>query len=535
MKKVNFRLMTVLMSALMLVFMNSCKDDSNDDEEDTVTKPVLDENFFFTVDGNDISFTTTLSGTVWFWNCTTETQIDVTDGAASTSISTEGSYPFTCNTLISGETYASDTFYVDIETTDLSYLDEGLWLALTGGSASEGKTWVLDDFLSSEGNEYNKYFANALNYYQYFEDESEGTSWGPFGHNLYFGDWTTNFGEHTTDSTPEIGSITFDGVNLKATLKMDDGWDFESSSFTSFEEATTFVLTIQDDEYGYKSTLEESYGFELSDEWATLKFSAPVRMPMDKGRVSAGEFTYDDAGTIFNVTIVSCTDSALLVGIDRVYEVDGTSSEATLLYNFICSDYTYTYDDPDAFVAPDRPTTSGALEDGTYMLAEIPGYYYDWSSLALGDTWDDLDSYKSDMASWWCLGNPSNTVDDNGDFTDWGTQVWDSAYKAYSTQSIVVSGSNVTVTYKSINPWYSTADSCSTITTETMTTTFTQADGVITFADPINVYTPNAAISSQTELYIIPSVFDSGIAIGHDNINEDEKSYQTLMQNWIKQ
>ena len=78
------------------------------------------------------------------------------------------------------------------------------------------------------------------------------------------------------------------------------------------------------------------------------------------------------------------------------------------------------------------------------------------------------------------------------------------------------------------------ADSTTVVET-TYTTTFTQANGVITFAAPVSLWTINASIDNVTEVYIIPGLFTTGIALGVDNIDVAKASYQTKLQNWIKQ
>ncbi len=534
MKRTNLKILGTFLTAMMLLLVACDKDDKTGGGDDPV-KPVLDTNFFFDVDGNDVTFTTTLTGTTWVINSASGSQHNLENNEVVVNIPLEGIYEFVCYTLVDGSPVASDPFDVEIEQTDLTFLESGFWKDLTGGPEG-GKVWRLDDFMSTGGNEYNKYFSNSLNYYQYFEDTPDD-SWGPFGHNLYAGDWTTNFDEYTTVTPgPEIGTISFDGATMTAKLIMEDGVDLSTGLAAAYESETQVVIEVQEEVYGYKTTLEEAYGMTFSDEWATVKFTAPTRMPLDKGRVATGEFTTDGEGTLYNVTIISCTDSAMCVAVERVYEVGGpdvedNESACTLLYNFICDDYDYTYDDPDAFVAPDRPATSGTLEEGTYKLAEIPGYYYDWSSLAFGNTWETLDAYKMNMAEWWCLGNPAETLAD-GAFTTEGQARWDAAYSAYTSQTIEVSGSSVTVNYKGIDVW---SDTPTALIENTVATTFTAEGGVITFADSISVYCPNAAFTKVKELYIIPDVLSSGIAIGFDNINEASYSYQSQMQNWIKQ
>ena len=76
-----------------------------------------------------------------------------------------------------------------------------------------------------------------------------------------------------------------------------------------------------------------------------------------------------------------------------------------------------------------------------------PGSYYDWKTLTLTNSWTDLATYKTNMADWWCLGNPSEIIS-NGTFTTAGEAVWNACYTAYTTETMVVSGSNITINHK---------------------------------------------------------------------------------------
>ena len=531
MKKMKLKLLLAVFSAVLIAF-SSCKKD--EDEGTPSNIPTLGRDFTVTVVDNDVTFTTTFTGNTWFTNTTTGTEYQAVAGEITITISLAGTYPFVCSNInaTDGPTYVSDTFNVVIAQTDLSFLEQGFWKNLTGGPQG-GKTWRLDNFMSPGGNQYNKYFSSALKYYQY-TGEGDASSWNNGGHNLYKGDWTTNFSEYTTATPgPEIGTISFDGATMTATLEMDSGINVSTGLVESFNSTSKVDITVQSDPFGYKTDLETLYGIKFSDEWATVSFTAPTRFPLDKGRVAVGEFTTTGDGTLYNVKIISCTDSALIVSVERVYEVDGAESSCRLLYNFICDDYTYTYDDPDVFIPPDRPATSGTLEDGTYSVADIPVNYYNWDPAGFADTWESIDAYKLNMGQWWCLGQPSETVNETNDaLTAVGEERWAASYAAYTAQTVVVSGSDVTVNYKGINVW---GDDPTALIESSVSTTFTASGGVITFADSVSIYAPNGSFDKVVEMYILPGTFDTGIGMGVDNINADNKTYQSKLVNLIKQ
>ena len=536
MKKFNFNYVTVLLGVLMMVFITSCKDDNGEETIDYT--PVLNKNFSFTVNANDVVFTTTIPGNVWF---TVEgTDYPTVDKTVTVNLPLKGTYPVTCSTLGSGVTLTSAAFDVVIEADDLSFLEEGIWKALTGG-ADGNKVWILDME--------KKYFHNPLDFYG--DEEAGGTStniWGPWGGTDIYG-W---------GSTPEVGEITFNGVTRNATLTLTEGVNADGTSvakadgtgyeygknatsrvgtfegtfsMTSYERDANFLI-LSSGATLWENMLTGQYKYlgELSEEMADITFAEGLRFPLDINRVGEQQFLPED---LMNVKIMHCSDSALVVRVKRTYEGfdasgNHTESKCWLLYNYIVKGYDYP---EDVFVAPDRPATSGTLEDGTYKLAEIPGFYYNWITLALGDTWTELDAYKKNMAEWWALGNPAETMTD-GEINEVGQARWDAAYSAYTAQTIVVSGSNITVNYKGINVWGANPTE---LIDSTYVTTFTSAGGVITLAAPISVYTPNAAFDNVSELYILPGLFTTGIAIGLDNIDEANKKYETKLQNWIKQ
>jgi hypothetical protein len=65
MKSMSFKFVAVLFAALVMVFAVSC--DKEEDKPAVVDNtPVLDKNFSFVINKNEVTFSTTLTGTVWF-------------------------------------------------------------------------------------------------------------------------------------------------------------------------------------------------------------------------------------------------------------------------------------------------------------------------------------------------------------------------------------------------------------------------------------------------------------------------------------
>lgn len=509
-------LMALLLGAVLLTF-TGCKDD-DDGGDKKLVKPVYGTHFTTTVSGNTVTLECTMAAaTSVIWEINDK---EYTANPQAVDIPIMGTYPLVLSVSEDGLSYlTSDTVDVIIPTTNTKFLEHGLWKALTGGPDG-GKTWVLD--LKKE------YFHAIADYYG---DEDAGATgsnaWGPWG-----GGFVSEYDMG--------GSISFDGATATATLvwngKTTTGkFSFEVVERPTSEEYINYGSGTTDLDLWEDGFINGPYSYlSLSDSIGKMQLEAGMHFPLDSGRwynnAAKGENTFHDTQflpeDVEKIDIVHLSDSALVLRVKRTYEKDEDPSKCWMLYNYIVKGYNY-----DTFVAPDRPATSGQLEDGTYKLAEIPGYYYNWRTSAIQDSWDNIDTYKQNMAEWWVLGPPSETILD-GVLTTVGQAVWDAAYSAYTTQTIVISGSDITINHKSVDVW---GTDSTTINENTIATTFTQANGVITFADSVSVYCPNAAIDKVKEMYILPGIVTTGIGIGIDDINEGDKWYATKMQNWIKQ
>jgi hypothetical protein len=201
-------------------------------------------------------------------------------------------------------------------------------------------------------------------------------------------------------------------------------------SGASYEVTGSFSLTVQDGEYGYKSELQAMYdNTTFSDQWAKVSFTQPVRMPMDNGRVIAGEFTDE---TLYNVTIISCTDSALVVAVERIKEVDGKASHCRLLYSYICDDYTYTYDDPDqaetiTYSAPVKTTFTASDLVGTWKYDSVPMGWIKFTQT--GDQGTSIPAYLYE--EWNTRSDVETTL------ISWGIASIDSAFVANDSHTYV--------------------------------------------------------------------------------------------------
>ncbi len=389
MKKMKLKLLLAIFSAVLIVF-TSCK---KDEEEEVSKIPKLDKDFSFTIDENDVTFITTLIGTVFFTDHTTGTEHTAVDGEVTVNIPIAGVYPFTCTHVIEGENFTSDTFNVTIAVSDLTYLDSGLWVYLTGGrigQAANPKTWRMD--MNAAGK--CVYFAGPMFYSGYEHPDYTGENrqpeysywaWDVMLEDLpvtingqemtSFFNWEPDYPGNTWIMAPaDYGTITFNGVNRTV-----------STSIFGVTESGTFNL----DTVTWKLTING------------------VILPIDTARLNdhGGQYEEND---LHNVRIFSLSDSAMQIGIKRSYE-GGNSSSWVNVYNFVCDDYEYPV--PEEFTFQEAPKTSIQASDlvGTWKFADIPMGWIGYTKVGdqgttiparLFEKWNDRAGVVATLSSW---------------------------------------------------------------------------------------------------------------------------------------
>lgn len=137
-KMKKFNLWASILGILLVILAYSCK---KDEEEPIDNTPVLGQNFNYTVEANKVTFTTTLTGNVW-WTCS-GTDYPAVDQTAVVAFAEAGTYTFTCSLLEAGVTLTSSPFDVVVEVGDTTIYNTEYWIDLTGGY-NKSKTWVLD-------------------------------------------------------------------------------------------------------------------------------------------------------------------------------------------------------------------------------------------------------------------------------------------------------------------------------------------------------------------------------------------------------
>lgn len=492
MKKTKLNLLLVLLSAFALAITTSCKDDENDDPVDDGT-PKLDVNFFYDVNDNDVTFTTTLSGNVWFTDETSGTEYPAEGGSVVVNIPLKGDYPFTCNTLVEGAPVSSEEFFVPIEKDDLSFLETGVWNALTGG-VDGNKTWVLDvreittTVIDDAGTETTStayksaYFHNPLDFYGDEEAGGADGAWGPWGGTSIY-DW---------GGTPEDGEISFDGVERKATLVIDGVSAEASFSMQTYERDPDF-LTIPAENTGGDAMSLWDYMLEktgysnvgkLSEQMADLTFSDTLRFPMDKGRLNNdGNVTYPNQfleEDLKDVTLMHATDSALVVRVKRTYEGDA-ESKCWLLYNYIVKEYDYGVTVPNT-----HPVVTDLTADdlaGTWKVATIPMNWISWSTKDVMNEWATRDEI---IATGWA-----------------------------ATEESLAAADEVRLTF-------ATDGSCTINGTET--TFEINKGGYIAFADSVNIPACAITLAGKNIYGVDVASSTEGIWLGQNNGTKEETS-----------
>ncbi len=445
MKKFSF-LLSLIAIIFAIVVVSSCKKDDDDDNQPVDYTPVLNTDFSFTVDQNTVNFTTSLTGNVWINNVNTDVSTNFEDGACSVFLPLAGDYPFTCNILVDGVEYKSAEFNVGIESDDVSYLNSGLWLYLSGG-AGNTKTWRMD--MNADGK--CVYFDGPL----YFSGAEDEPYWAwdvyelPYDLNgtlmeSYF-NWSPAYSDNTwIMAAMDYGTITFSGNDL---IAVTNKFGVEQTGSFTFD-TTTFKLDL-----------------------------TTVTLPTDTARFN--EPQVEEWGKI---RVFTLTDSSMQLGLKRVYEgfnEDGSQIESrwTLVYNFVCADYDYPM--PEEFTYTETINTSFTQDDmvGTWRYAEVPMGWIAWQKD--GDQGTSFPAHLYEK--WYTTSDVVTTLE------SWGLTGVDSTFTANSTKEYVFN-----------------ADGSCNLNGED--NTYTVVDGVITFGNELLGHEFNGAADlalSGSEIKVI--------------------------------
>lgn len=492
-------------------------------EVDVFGKPVADKDFTVKVTGNNVELkclNTTVTSVLW----------EVSDGSQYTDktstafIPVAGDYSVVLSVSNGGDYLASDTVKFSIATSDTEYFNTGVLKALTGGAGGK-KTWILDvkevvtDFIDDKGVKTSSvaykgsYFHAALDFYGDAVAGGSSTDvWGPWGGTNIYG-W---------GGTPENGSISFDATTGKVTLVL-DGVSTESKfGIKKYDRPADYCTISAKNNNGVATSLWDymlnstsgkySYLKTLSAQMADIKFASGFRFPLDKGRIT------NDANTTYpsqflksdleNVTIMHCSDSALVVRVKRTYE-GAAEKKCWLLYNFVVKEYTYP-----SVKTYTHPAKNATIATGTYKLAPVPGGWIGWSSKAMLSAWADRAAFRTDMINWWQFGDPAGaSTAANADMAMTaldGTQIVFNAGGTCSIHNSIYKDGAVSAT--------------------DLATTYTINNGYIAFGDSISVYAVAPSFNKIKHCYVVDVTGSTNLWIGYNNGTKEETQALQLIK-----
>ncbi|WP_026473362.1 hypothetical protein [Alkaliflexus imshenetskii] len=472
MRKMSFKLLIALAGVMMLAF-SACKDDKDDPKEDpTSSVPVINVDFSFVVTGNSVSFATTRTGNVWFRNEDAATNYNVVDGQVVVQLPLKGTYQFTCNVLAAGITLTSEPFDVVIENDDLAFLDEGMWLFLSGG-ANKTKTWRMD----IDENGKSLYFDGPI--YYSGDDIDPYWAWDVLESQLpydlqgksmaTFFNWSPVYKENTWLMPAEnYGTITFN--------------------------ATAGTISI------VRNGETCNNNFSFNPETMKLNISDCI-IPVDNMRIDEGQFP-----DMSELRIFSLTEHSMQIGVKRVYEgenEDGSKKESkwVVVYNFIVEGHEYVKEE---FAYTEPVKTSFKSEDlvGTWKFDPVMQDWIGWHAVG------DMGTIKeaSRLNAW------TNTADMATTLAGWGAADAADTFAAASSKEFVFNADGSCVLAGKSN-------------------TFTVENGVITFGDDLTDEFALVWISLEGKIVKVLDVkkdadgndySTSGIWIGQQNDGKNE-------------
>lgn len=521
MKKQIFWLMAATMLCSAPIFTACDDDDENTPTEETTTKPVKDTDFTVSVSGTTVTIKSSLTyGNMWVTYAGTQYQL--TDGAVTISIPVAGDYEMTFS-YYNSATYTSDTFTVTITATDLSFLDEGVFKALTGGKeAYEAATadangykftrsWRLDAFLTSANTEYVKSgYTGGVGFF--------GSDWWACA-GSYKGSWQNDATNGITDCA-EDATIAFDPVNgvVKFTVKTAydttyvQGMKANAGAYTAgLLEAgtyyTTFTYNKVAEQYGSDGAAEQilnNAGTTLSDSYLEIKFAKKeigsngfVRMPMNKiyaGWTSIFENQFlniklmtEETGNVLHTVVGRSVDGGAKAG-------DSEKDDCLLFYTYVADElddqYTYSDEAPN-YYEPINTSATVATLNGTWYYYEVP---FNWLGWNIPET--DGDTPAGTLLNEWNLAS---------DIADWA-----SVADGYADAKFVFDAE---------------AGTCDINGTAT---TYTVENGVITFGAPVTFNAGSVSFTDVTTLNIYNAETGVGIFLGTQNGDKFESSVVNL-------
>ncbi len=375
-KMKKFSYVASLIGILLVILAYACKKE----ETPVDNTPVLGVNFNYTVNAHIVTFTTTLTGNVWWTN--EDTDYPAVDQTVDVAFAEAGTYTFTCSVLEAGEQLTSDPFDVVVAVGDTSVYNTDYWKNLTGGY-NKSKTWVLDveakvhpgplsflgtswDFVAGE---------NA--------DETDAWLWDA-GLDFTFEEGNLRMEEPEPDG---YGTMTFDligGKHFTADKKKEPA---ESGTYVLDWDTRTITITGATILRSYKPFVAEGDGINGISDWNNYK-------------------------------IYALTDSVLRLAVSRDQDVQAEGT-CWLIYNFVEKNiYESIVVTPTTYEAPVLTTFTATDLQGTWIYDSVAQDWIGWVEEGSGEAGKRLNSWetRTDMATTlagWGAANPDSVFTAN--------------------------------------------------------------------------------------------------------------------------
>ncbi len=530
----------MICGATFTTTFTSCGDDDDDSNDPnnggssqttTVNKPVEGTDFTVAVDGTNVTVSTALTyGNMYVLY--DGVQYAVKDGKATVSIPIAGDYKMTFNIYENGVNTASDEFSVAITATDLSFLDEGVFKALTGGKAAYEaasadangykftRSWRLDAFLAEIGVEYTKAGYNSG--VGFFGDDW----WASAG--SFKGSWQNDAANNVNDCA-EDATIAFDPVNnvVKFTVKTayDTTYVYGMKSNAGAYTAglldagtyyTTFTYNKVDEQYGAagaavqiadnaKTVLSNSY-LEIKLEKKAIGSNGFVRMPLNK---IYGGWTSIFENQYLNFKLMTDETTNVLHAVFG-RSVDGGKTETStegdnwlLFYTYVCDELdaanAYTYEIPSYTVDNVLASTVAASDiQGTWKIAPSasPFGWINWANNKTFNAWADFGTACETVKGWWAFGNPDEEE---------ATAKMNATIANYTSTVLTLNADGTFTVTDALNAY---ADGA--FTPSTFTGTYTYDGGYITFSTDVTLSCASVTLSGNKLYVVVPEGCEDG-------------------------
>ncbi|MBQ3657647.1 MAG: hypothetical protein II956_12505 [Bacteroidales bacterium] len=539
MKKFNYWLsLAMICGATVATTFTSCnKDDDKDDNKggttqtSTVSKPVEGTDFTVAVDGTTVTVTTSLTyGNMYVLY--DGTQYAVKDGKATVSIPVAGEYKMTFNIYENGVNTASDEFTAKITATDLTFLDEGVFKALTGGKAvyeaaqadANGykftRSWRLDAFLAEIGAEYTKSgYNDGVGFF--------GSDWWACA-GSYKGSWQNDAANGITDCA-EDATIAFDPVNSVVKFTVKTAYDttyvhgmktnagaYSGGLLDAGTYYATFTYNKVAEKYGAdgaadqiannaKTTLSDSY-LEIKLEKKAIGANGFVRMPLNKiygGWTSIFENQYlnfkimtDETQNVLHAVFGRSVDGG-------AKPTDTEGDNCLLFYTYVADELdqagAYKYEIPSYTVANVLASTVTAADiQGEWKIVSTgsPFGWINWASNKTFNAWADFNAACETVKGWWAFGNPDEAE---------ATTKMEAAIATYGSTVVKLNADGTFAITDAMNDW---ADGA--FIAKEYSGTYTYDGGYITFSTDVTLTCTSATLSGNKFYVVTPEGSEDG-------------------------